>query len=262
MTLVCRTRYVLSHDNTAKTADWVLERLRKRELTNRFNRPQQSFLQDARVPPRGRAKNGDYTNTRSKFARGHMAPSEDFNSKKKWMIESFVYSNAVPQVGDKFNGAIWGQFEKEVRNAAQSRGEIYVITGPVRRAGGSRTRTVTTADNDCGREIMLQGPEEAVVCDANNKDASQICDGGVSVPIALYKIIYDPQQRRAYAFILPNRDHPSQIGDAVRPYIEQFRTTVAVVQRETGLSFFGDFPDERRNLLVQKCGTDTLWAPR
>ena len=260
VTLVCRMRYVLSHDNTARTADWVLERLKKAQVSGKNKRPKQSFLQDRFVPPHGRGKNGDYTNTQADFARGHLAPSEDFNQKIAWMTESFVYSNAVPQVAAKFNGAIWGSFEEEVRKAARARGEIYVITGPVRGEPGSRTHTILKADNDCGDAIVLDGPAEAVVCDANNKNPQVACAGGVAVPIALYKIIYDPKARSVYAFVLPNRDHPSKTGAETRPYLDGFRTTLAVVEGLTGLGFFTNFPDAQRNALLRQCPTQPLWA--
>jgi endonuclease G len=259
-TFVCHTRYVLSHNNTAKTADWVIERLPKRQVSGDFDRPKgKSFAQEKNVPPRGRARDEDYTNTPLDFVRGHMAPSEDFNVSDDLMKESFILSNAVPQVGAKFNGSIWGRLEEEVRMAAKARGELHVITGPVRMQGSSRTRTIAKADNACGNEIKIEGPPDALVCEAHNNDRSVLCTTGVAVPVALFKIIYDRKKAAAYAFVLPNRDHSSKTDAEARPYLETFRTTVAAVQDVTGLQFFLNLQGEKRKRVVQSCATDTLW---
>lgn len=259
-TIVCKKRYLVSHNNAAKTPDWVLEQLTKNQVTGPNKRPSQSFVQEKRVPPHGRATNEDYTKKDSPFARGHMAPSEDFNRDAALMKESFVYSNAVPQIGAKFNSAIWGSFEDEVRKATIERGTLFVITGPIRRQGDDRTATIAKADNACGNEIAIEGPEQAQICAANNKNGSTPCTSGVSVPIAVYKVIYDAKEDVAYAFVLPNRDHPSKTGNEVRPYLETFQTTVAVVEKLTGIEFFRDMSAERQDKLVKQCAADKPWA--
>ncbi len=158
-TFVCHTRFVLSHDNVSKTPDWVIEHLTKQQVSGSNKRPKgQSFAPEQRVPPHGRAGNGDYTNTKSGLARGHMAPSEDFNRSLNWMKESFVFSNAVPQIGQHFNGTVWASLEDEVRKAARARNELYVITGPVR--GDVFWGFGHEAGERAGREI-LQVHDEA-----------------------------------------------------------------------------------------------------
>jgi endonuclease G len=256
-TVVCHMRYVLSHNNPAKTPDFVVERLTKKQVSGKNKRPSKQFASEPKIRPDAQAVNADYTKTKLKFARGHMAPSGDFNQSPKLMRDSFFYSNAVPQVGTLFNSSIWSQLEDEVRQAAKARNEIYVITGPIRRVGDASTRVIAKSDNPCGNEIVMDGPAQAVVCGANNKKSSVACTAGVSVPIALYKIVYDPQENAAYAFILPNRDHPGKSGDEVRPYLDGFRATVAVVERETGLEFLRDVNGSGD--VIKKCD-GTLWA--
>lgn len=258
-TFVCHTRFVLSYDSVTKTPDWVIERIPKAQVSGDNDRPSQSFVVEKRVPPRGRATNQDYTRTPDNFARGHQAPSEDFNKSSAWMKESFVYSNAVPQVGAKFNSSIWGTLEDEVRKAAKGRDEIYVITGPVRGDAAIRSRTITEAANACGKAITIDGPQHALVCAANNRNHNVPCKTGVGVPIALYKIIYDPKTGDAYAFVLPNRDHDSQTGDQARPYLEKFRVTVAVIEAATGLHFFPAMTAAKQDQAVNKCAPGTLW---
>jgi DNA/RNA endonuclease G (NUC1) len=261
-TFVCHARFVLSHDNVTKTPDWVIERLTKKQVSGNNDRPSKKFSPEPRVPPRGRAVDGDYPPKASGFARGHMAPSEDFNSSSKAMRDTFVLSNAVPQKGPRFNGAIWGTLEDEVRKAAKARGQIYVVTGPVRGTATNRSRTIAQADNSCGKRIVLEGPPEAMFCAANNKDPSVPCRSGVGVPIALYKIVYDPKTSGVYAFVLPNKDHPSKTDDQSRPYLEEFRVSVAVIEDLTGLQFFRGLPADKQDKAVRQCATDLFWAPQ
>ena len=112
--VVCHTRYVLSHNNANKTPDWVLEHLTRAQVSGTNKRPKVKFKPDPYVPPDKRAVDSDYTN--SKFDRGHQAPSEDFNENRQWMIESFILSNVVPQVGVGFNQGIWKSLEGHVRD--------------------------------------------------------------------------------------------------------------------------------------------------
>jgi len=165
-TFVCHKRFALSHDNASKTPDWVIERLIRRQVSGKHERPQDvTFAEEKRVPPHGRARNADYQHTKNHLARGHMAPSADFSQSLVWMKDSFVLSNVVPQVGRHFNSGIWARLEHEVRKVAKARGEIYVITGPVRGDANTRSRIIAKADNACGHEIALSGPkEEAFIC--------------------------------------------------------------------------------------------------
>ena len=259
-TLVCHTKFVLSHDNVSKTPDWVVEHLTKQQVSGKGNRPKISFSPQQRVPPVGRASNGDYTNTKSALARGHMAPSEDFNQNVAWMKESFVFSNAVPQAGAHFNGTVWAALEEQVRIAARKRQELYVITGPVRGTMTIRSRILAKADNACGNEIKLAGPDkEAFVCAASNKSKTSFCSKGVAVPIGLYKIVFDPKSGDSFAFVMPNIDHPNKKDSEVQAYLEGFRVNVAAIESLTGLRFFQDLPAEKRDKAAKACAPGTLW---
>jgi endonuclease G, mitochondrial len=261
-TLVCHTRYVLSHDNATKTPDWVLEHWKKADLKKNFSRPQgKAFATEKRVPPVGRATNDDYTKTKSELARGHMAPSEDFAKSKAWLNESFIFSNVVPQIGTKFNSSIWATLEEEVRAAGRKRGEIYVVTGPVRGDAHVRSRDIAKSDNACGNEIKLEGPaKEAFVCAADNRKPNVFCPKGVAVPIGLFKIVYDPKKGDAYAFLMPNREYETgQNLDAARKTLNSFRVTVAVIERATGLRIFPSLPAAKQTQAVDQCAPGTLW---
>lgn len=258
-TFVCHPLFALSHDNVTKTPDWVLEKITKKQISGANSRPQKGFVSEKHVPPHGRAIDDDYPPKAIGFARGHQAPSEDFNVSTAAMKDTFVLSNAVPQ-NASFNGGVWGQLEDRVRDIAFARGSIHVITGPVRRQGGSADITVTAAASGCAHEIKIEGPPIALVCKANNQNSANKCVNGVAVPIALYKIVYDSKNNEIYAFVLPNRVHTPG-GTDLSTYLDQFRVTVAAVENLTGLQFFRELPPDKQDHLVKQCETKEPWAP-
>jgi DNA/RNA endonuclease G (NUC1) len=236
-TFVCHPRYLLSHDNVNKTPDWVLEHFTSADLVKKFGRPKgKSFSTEKRVPPHGRATNADYTRPKAPLARGHMAPSEDFSKTKAGLNDSFFFSNVVPQIGTKFNGAIGGTLEDQVRLAGKARGEIYVITGPVQGDANTRSKTIPKSQNLCGHDIKLEGPaQEAFICAASNRKPNVFCSKDVSVPIGVFKIVYDPKKGDAYAFLMPNKEYETgQDLDTARDTLTPYRVTVAVIERATG----------------------------
>lgn len=167
-TLLCRTGYVLSHNDKMKVPDWVLESLTPDRFKKNVGR-EDRFVPDPKLVLDGRPHAVDKDYLHSGFDRGHMAPAADMTWNKTAMEESFYFSNIAPQVGSGFNQHIWKYLETQVREWTKDRERLIVITGPV--YGGSR---------------------EPI---GNNK---------VTVPKAFYKIVYDPEWGRAIGFLLPN----------------------------------------------------------
>ena len=123
-TTVCHFRFVLSHNNTARSPDWVIERLDNQTLVSGGpDRPGQTFVPDLKLPERARASDDDYKKNHFGFARGHMAPAEDFNNDIDEMKASFILSNAVPQIDHGFNGSVWRSLEQAVRDTVLARRE-------------------------------------------------------------------------------------------------------------------------------------------
>jgi len=249
--IVCHTRYVLSHNSGTRTPDWVLEHLTRKQLGKK-KRPETGFKPDPSLPKDKRAVDADYRG--SKFDRGHQAPSADFSASLELMAESFFFSNIVPQVGKGFNRNIWKQLEDLTRRLitdGTGRPELYVITGPVYRDEDGRTITIAANTNACGKRIVIEMPKRDLICGKKMK-----CEEGVAVPAALYKIIYDPNMKRANAFIMPNKNH-NEAPDFKNPadYLRKFQTTVQVVERHTGLQFFRDLPARTRRPIIEQCAT-------
>jgi DNA/RNA endonuclease G (NUC1) len=262
--IVCHKRFLLSHNNKTRSPDWVIERLDNSTLKrDGFPRPVKGFVQDKHVPERARANDDDYEGNAYGFTRGHMAPSEDFNNDREEMKASFILSNAVPQVGSAFNSSIWGQLEGEVRSAVlrgQEFRELYVITGPVQRFRGTRSRTIGSS-RSCGGELPLTGPPEKRLCKSNNTRPNPNCGtAGVAIPIAIFKIVYDPQSGAAHAFVLANKNHDPHTGSAEHPYLEKHRVTVGAIERITGIRLFRELSADKQRV-ANRCAATPLWGP-
>jgi len=255
---VCHKGFVLSHNNLTKTPDWVIERLTVSLVTGQNTRPEEEWRPEPDVPSQAQATDADYKG--SGFDRGHQAPSADFKGNEELMRDTFVFSNAVPQVGRGFNQSIWALFERTIREfVAKQTGEVYVITGPIYQDPDGHSITITSEANACGNEIKLPVLKKASICAANNKDAAVPCgDSGVAVPSALYKIIYDPRMNLSNAFIMPNASHSGTPGYMSVGYINKFRAPITMVEEYTGLEFFSSMTGLARQHVTERCLTRML----
>lgn len=121
--------FVIAYDKKHNIAKWVKYTLTKGDLNGPGKRPSRfradPFLQKLGLKS---IKHDDYTNTG--YARGHLAPAEDFSRSQEAIESTFVMSNVIPQRGSVNSGA-WAQLEKKVRSWACGEESIMVITGPI-----------------------------------------------------------------------------------------------------------------------------------
>ena len=251
-TYVCHEQFLVRHNSTTKTPDWVIERLTAELVSGDNKRPKVKFRSEPCAPGTGRAVDTDYTN--SEYARGHQAASDDFAVNLDWMKDTFVLSNAVPQQGEGFNSSIWAQFEKRVRDLAADRGELYVITGPVyqKRRGDI---VVSATENACGVEIRLPKLPRASVCGGESGEPKSPCANGVAIPAGLFKIIVDPGRGRVNAYLMPNIDHSliREDGVSTEDYFASWRASVRNVEDNVGYAFMPNLSRHERRAQLESC---------
>lgn len=253
---VCHIGYITWLNNTTKTPDWVLERITAAGAAQLFTRAEVAFREETALPDGKKgAVNADYEG--SGFDRGHQAASGDFSGDKQKMIDTFFYSNAVPQQGLGFNRHIWAQLEALVQDLARERGELVVITGPINleQAG----ITIKAEADACGHAVVVPLPRKEVICEAANRTPAGACTNGVVVPAALFKIIYDPGRGRVNAYVMANLDHRPlrQTPDALA-YLRGFRVGVGTVEELTGLRFFTGLDPRAQRILRNSCPATML----
>lgn len=217
--VLCRTGYVLSHDNERKTPNWVVERLTPDRFEGPGDRKAQGdpFAADPDLEKGKRAELVDYreASTRGRrFDRGHMAPAATMKFSEQAMAESFYLSNMAPQQGTGLNRHLWADLEALTRDWTCDRGEMYVITGPI-------------YDEDA---TDLLGPD------------------GVAVPTAFFKVIVDPRERRSLAFILPNEKIDKK-GKRAWDALQQYVATVRQVEERAGLRLLTGMTQRERKRL-------------
>ncbi|MBK4717583.1 DNA/RNA non-specific endonuclease [Azospirillum sp. YIM DDC1] len=165
---LCYSAFAVLHSGVTRTPLYAVEHLTRDSVAaaKGLERPEASaFHAETALPRDERAELADYK--RSGFDRGHMAPNGDMPMAKA-QHESFSLANMIPQVGES-NRGIWSAIEGATRHLGNTRGEVYVVTGPV-----------------------FQGSN------------LQRIGGRVLVPTHVFKAIYDPRRREAAAYLVPN----------------------------------------------------------
>lgn len=160
---LCRTAYAVNYNYNTKVAYYVVEHITPMHLVKVAAR-KDDFREDPEVNPLYRATLDDYA--KMGFDRGHMAPAADMTFDAVSMSESFFLTNMMPQVPGN-NRGIWKYLEENTRAWAQSKGDIYVITGTIFDDKPSMMKTV-------------------------------------AIPSFIYKIVIDPKSGKQIAYMFPN----------------------------------------------------------
>ncbi|MDO6543946.1 DNA/RNA non-specific endonuclease [Photobacterium sanguinicancri] len=198
--VLCRDGYAAGYNYQNKVSNWVAYHITK-ESVNAFYKRSNSFRTDKELPIAFRATSSDYS--KSGYDRGHLAPSGTMDFSQVSMQQSFLMTNMAPQLPG-FNRGGWKGLEEKVREWANTYNELYVVSGPI-----------------------WDGNETYI-------------GNGVYIPHRFYKVILDPTDNDAIAFILPHR----KISSSELP---SFITTVDEVEQVTQLDFFSALPDSIEN---------------
>lgn len=190
---LCYDAFAILHSGESKTAVFVAQRLNRASIADAGEKRTNRFFQDARLRSAERATLADYAG--SGYDRGHMAPAGDMPTAQA-MAQSFSLANLVPQA-PKHNRGVWAKsVEAATRKyASRAAGDVYVITGTV------------------------YVPSIAL--------SPSIGSGQVRVPKYLFKLVYDEQRGKAWAYWQENTN--STKANAPISYAD--------LVRRTGISF-------------------------
>ena len=167
---ICFDSFAVWHSGESKTPVVVIERMNRARLIDAQDEDRTDrFYEEARLPFAHRAGLADYRG--SGYDRGHMAPAADMPTPEA-MAQSFSLANMSPQE-PAVNRHIWSRnVERATRKyVMRATGDVYVYTG-----------------------VFFKDPVKT------------IGEGRVWVPSYLYKLVYDEEQNRAWAFWVANRD--------------------------------------------------------
>jgi len=171
--LVVHPHYTVDFNVDRKIPNWVAYHLTKEDLLIKRKR-RGSWRKDPNINSYEQASNKDYL--RSGYDKGHLVPSADMVRSAKAMQNTFLFTNAAPQIGRGFNRTIWMYLEKRVRTWAVEWDEVWVYAGT----------------------YFVQGRKKTIGDD-------------VYVPHRWYKIVYTPHPvHRVIAFEFKNKKHKSR----------------------------------------------------
>jgi endonuclease G len=193
---LCRTGYAVNYNYKTKVAYFVTEIIKPELLVNKQVSRKDDFREDAEVPVQYRVALKDYQG--SGLDRGHMAPAADFTYDANVMSESFLLSNMMPQSPGN-NRGIWKYLEEMTRYWASQYGHLYIITG------------------------------------THYEQGHPVIGNGVAVPTYVYKIIIDPKNTRAIAFMFLNMKLDPKT-------MEQYIVSISEIEAVTGINFSPDIP--------------------
>ncbi len=154
------------------------------------------------------------------YDRGHLAPSADFKWSKNALSESYFYSNMSPQLPE-FNREGWAELENFLRSYIyENNVDLHVLTGPIL--------------NEKLKKI--------------EKSINQI-----SIPELFFKIAIDLKNKRAIAFLMPNKklDYP----------IEYYVTSIDSIEYIVNFDFNHQLSDSIENYL-ESLKDISLWQTK
>ena len=164
---LCFDDFAIYYSPSDKKPIYTVERLNGEQLQAPHPRRTNQFYEEARLPFHERALLADYRG--SGYDRGHNVPAGDMTS-EKGMAQSFSLANMMPQARQN-NQGIWAKRVEEPTRMYIKRavGDVYVFTGSVGHSGS-------------------------------------IGKSRVTIPSHLYKLVYDPNKKLAWAYWVENAD--------------------------------------------------------
>ncbi|MBU3590614.1 DNA/RNA non-specific endonuclease [Polynucleobacter sp. 78F-HAINBA] len=164
---LCFDDFAIYYSPSDKKPIYTIEKLNGEQLQAPHPRRTNQFYEEARLPFHERALLADYRG--SGYDRGHNVPAGDMTS-EKGMAQSFSLANMMPQARQN-NQGIWAKRVEEPTRMyiKRAQGDVYVFTGSVGNAGS-------------------------------------IGKSKVTIPSHLYKLVYDPNKKLAWAYWVENTD--------------------------------------------------------
>lgn len=152
----------------------------------------------------------------STYSRGHLIPNASRNGIRGMQLQTFYYTNSVPQVQTRFNDGVWNNLEQAVQAIAEGE-TVYVTTGVA---------------------FSKVGENKSVSYIQSNSDTKN-----VPIPNYFYKVVLKVKTNSSgvvtsastIAFWFENKEYTDKYYDHT--------TTVDQVEAWTGFDFFVNLPD-------------------
>jgi DNA/RNA endonuclease G (NUC1) len=212
--LIQRDQYALSYNDNTRQPNWVSWNLTAEDIGSAGR--SSSFFQDTTLPSGYyQVLTSDYSG--SGYDRGHMCPSADRTATRADNDFTFYMSNMIPQAPDN-NQGVWANFETYCRSLATAGNEVLIISGPSLFSGSRISSGVAVAGFTWKIVVVAPLGTEPIT--------SRIT---TSTRVIAIKI-------------------PNTAGVRTTPW-QNFVTTVAQIEADTGYTFFSELPSSVASVL-------------
>jgi endonuclease G len=208
---LCFDDFAIYYSPSDKKPIYTVERLNGEQLQAPHPRRTNQFYEEARLPAHERALLADYRG--SGYDRGHNVPAGDMTS-ERGMAQSFSLANMMPQARQN-NQGIWAKRVEEPTRMyiKRAQGDVYIFTGSVGQAGS-------------------------------------IGKSRVTIPSHLYKLVYDPAKKLAWAYWVENTDDaqmnaPISYAELVQKTGIDFRLPIEVSESKSSNQSEKSSPESR-----------------
>ena len=197
---LCFDDFAIYYSPSDKKPIYTVEKLNGEQLRAPHPRRTNQFYEEARLPAHERALLADYRG--SGYDRGHNVPAGDMTS-ERGMAQSFSLANMMPQARQN-NQGIWAKRVEEPTRMyiKRAQGDVYVFTGSIGHAGS-------------------------------------IGKSKVTIPSHLYKLVYDPAKKLAWAYWVENTDDaqmsaPISYAELIQKTGIDFRLPIEIGEGKSG----------------------------
>lgn len=235
--LLVQRHFVIMYDDDLRIPLWVAYRLTAEDIVSRTRLD--CFRRDLRLSDEAAAFCPDYVEP--VFDRGHMAARADMNRSEAAMINTFTFANMTPQHA-RFNQGIWRNLEARVRDWAEEKGDILVISG-----------VVLDRDADGRRDA----DDEAERMRSNNGDTR------VAVPTTFYKIVLHERPSgfiENLTILLPHNNERITTNRQ-EAYVINHITSIDEIEVLTGIDFLTGIAQSNPNKerAIERFTASRLW---
>ena len=208
---LCFDDFAIYYSPSDKKPIYTVEKLNGEQLLAPHPRRTNQFYEEARLPAHERALLADYRG--SGYDRGHNVPAGDMTS-ERGMAQSFSLANMMPQARQN-NQGIWAKRVEEPTRMYIKRvqSDVYVFTGSVGHVGS-------------------------------------IGKSKVTIPSHLYKLVYDPAKKLAWAYWVENTDDaqmsaPISYAELIQKTGIDFHLPIELGESKSGKSTEKSSPEPR-----------------